>query len=108
MSKSTSIRSKKTPMIINRLAVVLKEEQKSSKWLAKEIGFTPSTLSKWMTNKKQPNVYILYQISLVLRRNLQDLFMATLTIEEAERTRHLKELAVMVSKAKRTGKSKRK
>lgn len=107
MSKSARAKNKKTPLLINRLAIVLKEEHKSNKWLAKEIGFTASHVSKWATNSKQPNVFIFYLIALVLRRNLQDLFVSTKDTIETERTKHLKILTAMVEKGKRTGKTKK-
>lgn len=106
MSKSKNLKSKESPIVINRLAVVLKEERRSNRWLASEIGFTETTVSKWATNAKQPNIFIFYMIALVLRRNLQDLFISTERIEEPDRAKHLKILSAMVEKGKRTGKRK--
>ncbi|MBD8977133.1 MAG: XRE family transcriptional regulator [Prevotellamassilia timonensis] len=34
---------------------VLAEEQKSSKWLAEQLGKDRATVSKWVTNTMQPN-----------------------------------------------------
>jgi DNA-binding XRE family transcriptional regulator len=106
MSKAKSLKSKDLPININRLAIILKEERRSNRWLASEIGFTETTVSKWANNAKQPNIFIFYMIALVLRRNLQDLFISTKDISETDRTEHLKVLAKMVEKGKRTGKSK--
>ena len=107
MSKSKGLKSKESPIIIvNRLAIILKEERRSNRWLASEIGFTETTVSKWVTNTKQPNVFIFYMIALVLRRDLQDLFISTNEISEAERGKHLKILADMVERGKRTGRTK--
>lgn len=38
---------------INRLKVVLAEQDKTNKWLADHIGFSPATVSKWCTNYSQ-------------------------------------------------------
>ena len=40
--------------MINRLKIVLAEEQKSSKWLAEQLGKDRATVSKWVTNTMQP------------------------------------------------------
>lgn len=32
---------------LNRLKVVLCEKKRTSKWLAEQMGVTPSTVSKW-------------------------------------------------------------
>ena len=39
---------------INRIKVVLAEKRKTNKWLAEQIGCTPTTVSKWCTNVCQP------------------------------------------------------
>ena len=41
--------------MINRLKIVLAEEQKSSKWLAEQLGKDRATVSKWVTNTMQPD-----------------------------------------------------
>jgi putative transcriptional regulator len=108
MSKSKGLKDKEYPiMMVNRLAIILKEERRSNRWLALEIGFTETTISKWVTNTKQPNIFIFYMIALVLKRNLQDLFISTDEISEMERSGHLKILAEMVERGKRTGRTKR-
>jgi hypothetical protein len=106
MSKYKNSKIKTPVLIINRLAIVLKEERRSNRWLAAELGFTETTISKWVNNVKQPNIFIFYMIALVLKRNLQDFFVTTDAITEGERVKHLKILAEMVEKGKRTGKGK--
>lgn len=109
MSKSVSSKTKKLPVIsINRLAVVLKEEEQTNKWLAEQIGFTQSTVSNWAKNKKQPNGFVFYMIALVLNRNIQDLFHDSSDVTETDRTNHLKTLREITIRAKRTGKTKKK
>lgn len=39
--------------MINRLKIVFAEEQKSSKWLAEQLGKDRATVSKWVTNTMQ-------------------------------------------------------
>lgn len=48
---------------INRLKIVLAEEQKSSKWLAEQLGKDRATVSKWVTNTMQPNARNLLRIA---------------------------------------------
>ncbi|MGC4233672.1 MAG: hypothetical protein QM594_11895 [Niabella sp.] len=104
MNKSTNFKTNKSPILINRLAIVLKEERRSNRWLASEIGFTETTVSKWVNNAKQPNVFVFYLIALILRRDLKDLFISSEEISDKERASHLKILTEMVEKGKRTGK----
>ncbi len=106
MSKSTSLESKKSPLLLNRLAIVLKEERRSNRWLASEIGFTETTVSKWVNNAKQPNVFVFYLIALILKRDLKDLFVSSEEISDKERVNQVKILMEMVEKGKRTGKNK--
>ena len=107
MSKSVTPKIKKEDLVINRIAVVLKEERKSSNWLAKEIGFTISTLSRYITNKTQPNLYVLYMISLVLDRNIQDLLSSSKDVSQEDKATQLKLLRELAAKSKRTGKRKK-
>lgn len=47
----------------NRLKIVLAEEQKSSKWLAEQLGKDRATVSKWVTNTMQPDARNLLRIA---------------------------------------------
>lgn len=40
---------------LNRLKVVLVEQQKTGKWLAEQIGKSNCTVSKWCSNSVQPD-----------------------------------------------------
>ena len=42
---------------------VLAEEQKSSKWLAEQLGKDRATVSKWVTNTMQPDARNLLRIA---------------------------------------------
>ena len=59
--------------MINRLKIVLAEEQKSSKWLAEQLGKDPATISKWCTNNAQPTLENLLQIAKCLEVDINEL-----------------------------------
>ena len=43
---------------LNRIKVMLVEKNKTARWLAKELGKDPTTVSKWCTNQSQPTLEI--------------------------------------------------
>lgn len=51
---------------VNRLKIVLAEEQKSNKWLAEQLGKDQATISKWVTNSSQPDLKNLLRIAKAL------------------------------------------
>ena len=51
---------------INRLKIVLAEEQKSNKWLAEQLGKDQATISKWVINASQPDLKNLLRIAKAL------------------------------------------
>ena len=51
---------------VNRLKIVLAEEQKSNKWLAEQLGKNQATISKWVTNASQPDLKNLLRIAKAL------------------------------------------
>ena len=51
---------------INRLKIVLAEEQKSNKRLAEQLGKDQATISKWVTNASQPDLKNLLRIAKAL------------------------------------------
>lgn len=51
---------------VNRLIIVLAEEQKSNKWLAEQLGKDQATISKWVTNASQPDLKNLLRIAKAL------------------------------------------
>ncbi len=51
---------------LNRVKVVLVENQKTSKWLAEQLGVSPVTVSKWCTNTSQPDLQTLARIAELL------------------------------------------
>ena len=51
---------------VNRLKIVLAEEQKSNKWLAEQLGKDQATISKSVTNASQPDLKNLLRIAKAL------------------------------------------
>ena len=58
---------------INRLKVVLAEQEKTGKWLANELGKSPCTVSKWCSNSTQPDLETLDSISKLLNVSIRHL-----------------------------------
>lgn len=58
---------------LNRLNVVLVEQQKTSKWLAEQLDKDPATISKWCTNTVQPDLQTLSKISNLLKVDIREL-----------------------------------
>ena len=58
---------------INRIKVVLCEKKRTSRWLAGQLGVTPSTVSKWCTNTSQPDVASLLKIADLLEVDIKEL-----------------------------------
>lgn len=63
---------------INRIKVVLVEKKRTNKWLAKELGKDPGTVSKWCTNTSQPGLETLLQIAKVLEVDVKELLNSSL------------------------------
>jgi transcriptional regulator with XRE-family HTH domain len=61
----------------NRIKVVLAERQRTSHWLAVELGKTDMTVSRWCTNKAQPSVTQLVQIARLLDVDVTELLNKT-------------------------------
>ena len=51
---------------INRLKVVLVEQNRTSKWLSEQLGKDPATISRWCSNSVQPSLEMLDKIALLL------------------------------------------
>ena len=58
---------------LNRLRVVLAENNLTNKWLSEQLNVGPATISKWVTNSSQPNLEMLMKISKLLKVELNDL-----------------------------------
>lgn len=62
---------------INRIKVVLVEKQRTSKWLAEQLGKSENTISKWCSNKVQPSLETLVQIAVILDLDVRELIVST-------------------------------
>ena len=40
---------------LNRIKIVLVEQNKTAKWLSEQIGKNPCSVSRWCTNSSQPD-----------------------------------------------------
>lgn len=61
----------------NRLKAVLAEHNRTSRWLAQELGKGESTVSRWCSNKKQPSVIQLQEIAKILDVDVRTLLTST-------------------------------
>lgn len=56
---------------LNRIKAVLAETGHTGKWLAKQLGKDPVTVSKWCTNTSQPDLYTLQKIAEILNTDVR-------------------------------------
>lgn len=69
---------------VNRLKIVLAEEQKSNKWLAEQLGKDQATISKWVTNSSQPDLKNLLRIAKALNVDVARLLNLDVLNEEQQ------------------------
>ena len=62
---------------INRLKIVLVEQNKTNKWLAQKMGKNITTVSSWCTNEMQPSLETLIDIAAVLNIDVKELIFST-------------------------------
>lgn len=58
---------------INRIKVVLVEQNKTGKWLADQLQKNEATVSHWCSNTSQPSLEMLVKIAVVLGVETKDL-----------------------------------
>ena len=58
---------------LNRIKAVLAEQEKTSKWLAEQVGKSACTVSKWCGNNVQPDLKTLALIAKCLNVKVADL-----------------------------------
>lgn len=63
---------------MNRLRIILAEQNKTNKWLAEQLGKSEITISRWVQNKNQPSISQLVEIAKVLNIDAKDLLETTL------------------------------
>lgn len=64
-------------MTLNRIKIVLIENGKKNKWLAKELIKSESTISNWCTNESQPSLETLKEVANVLDVDIRELLIPT-------------------------------
>ena len=58
---------------INRIKVVLVEQNRTGKWLAEQLQKNEATISRWCSNTSQPSLELLVKIATVLNVEPKDL-----------------------------------
>ena len=62
---------------LNRIKAVLAEQDKTSKWLAEQLGKSACTVSKWCGNSVQPDLNTLDKVAKLLSVDVKDLLNPT-------------------------------
>lgn len=62
---------------INRIKVVLAEQDKTNKWLAERLSKNETTISHWCTNEKQPSLETLVDVAKTLNVDVRELLNST-------------------------------
>ncbi len=60
-------------MNINIIKVVLAEKNRTNKFLAESLSVDPSQVSRWVTNRQQPNLETLLKIANALEVDIREL-----------------------------------
>jgi len=102
---STARAPKKEPLILNRLAAIMKEQRWSNKELAKKLGYDDATVSLWTTNRVQPSVYTLARIALLIGCNLQEFYVDTTRFDQTRKDEYIAKLEIIAQRSKRTGRA---
>lgn len=61
---------------LNRIKVVLVEQDRTGKWLADQLGKSTCTISKWCQNSIQPDLVTLNRIANLLNVDVKDLLIS--------------------------------
>ncbi len=67
----------KTKRKINRIRIVLAEQDRTNKWLAEKTGKNRITISRWCTNDMQPSLETLVEVAKVLDVDIRELIVST-------------------------------
>lgn len=60
-------------IVMNRIKVTLVDKQKTNRWLAKQMGKSENTISRWCSNKSQPSIAQLQEIANLLEVDIHSL-----------------------------------
>ena len=61
---------------LNRIKAALADAGRTNLWLAERVGRDPVTVSKWCTNKTQPDLQTLSKIADLLKIDIRELLVA--------------------------------
>ena len=62
---------------INRIRVVLAEQDRTNKWLAEKVNKNRTTVSRWCTNDMQPSLETLVEVAEALNVDVRELLVST-------------------------------
>lgn len=62
---------------LNRIKVILVEKERTGKWLAEQLEKSTCTVSKWCSNKAQPDLQTLNKIAKLLNVDTRSLLTST-------------------------------
>ncbi|NMH89776.1 helix-turn-helix transcriptional regulator [Flavivirga sp. Y03] len=62
---------------INRIRVVLAEQDRTNKWLSEKVDKNRTTVSRWCTNDMQPSLETLVEIAEALDVDVRELLNST-------------------------------
>lgn len=62
---------------INRIRVVLAEQDRTNKWLSEKVDKNRTTVSRWCTNDMQPSLETLVEIAEALDVDVRELLVST-------------------------------
>ena len=77
LSLRQSLTSLRIMAKLNRIKAGLAEQDKTSKWLAEQVGKSTCTVSKWCNNVVQPDLNTLDKIAKLLDIDVKDLLNST-------------------------------
>ena len=63
---------------LNRIKIVLVEQNKTGKWLADQLGKSTCTVSKWCQNTIQPDLKTLSESANLLKVDVKDLLVSNI------------------------------
>ena len=63
---------------LNRIKIVLVDQNKTGKWLADQLGKSTCTVSKWCQNTIQPDLKTLNEIANFLKVDVKDLLVSNI------------------------------
>lgn len=63
---------------MNRIRIVLAEQNLTNKWLAEQLNKSETTVSRWVQNKSQPSLNHIVEIANLLKIDAKELIETTL------------------------------